>query len=225
MLGDAADEVRGMGGAPTYVVEHISRVFGYRFREPHLLLQALISPSDTSHKSVCNAQLEFIGDAAMDFAICRAMVHSALPLLAKDMSFIKQTASNSRLLSMLGVHCGLHKLVVVGREMCALKPELQALVPQDINRFLYFFINNSKRNAGSVASASLLSHLLFGDGNMEVPQLAPDAGVCDDSSGLTSSPVELLVGACLKAVFVDSGFDIDAVTVVVRQLRLVPCAL
>jgi dsRNA-specific ribonuclease len=219
-LSDGSGGVRGRGGAPPFICDHFEKALQYSFKKPGLLLQALTIPSNSS-KDFCNAQLEFVGDAALEFAICREVIHSPEQFSAKDMSFLKQCACNTKLLAMVGVHSGLHLVVALTGEKQSLKPELEALRPQDIGSIAHAFASDSKRNGGSAGTSLLLSRFLVGAACASAPVTA-------GSSELVTSAAEQIVASCLKAVigamFVDCEFSIDCVVDVVRRLRLMPLA-
>ncbi|KAF8932138.1 hypothetical protein EDD21DRAFT_378171 [Dissophora ornata] len=90
-------------------VREIGELFGYKFKDPLLFLEAMTHASHIRSDAICYQRLEFLGDAVLDFQVIQyyyEKYHNASPGV---ITLIKDASVNNSILGALSIKWGLYK--------------------------------------------------------------------------------------------------------------------
>jgi ribonuclease III len=92
-------------------------VIGYRFRDPHLLHEALTHASGANHRLVSNERMEFLGDAILGAIVCDMLYRRFPDYLEGDLTRIKSIVVSRRTCAKLSQKLGIDDFLIIGKGM------------------------------------------------------------------------------------------------------------
>ncbi|TPX38898.1 hypothetical protein SeLEV6574_g07534 [Synchytrium endobioticum] len=194
------DVLEALGTAPelpsldSYSSRHgwhkdVEKEIGYRFRNRNLLTTAFTHPSYPQGQ--CNARLEFLGDALMDWLITSYFFKSHTHLDAGRISDLRSACVNNDSFSLLSVSLNFHRYILHN----------SVSLQRDIDAYVEYLngIGDKGKSVGSGVSIAVAS-------------MSNGCGTAHAAPKVLGDVFEAVAGA----VLVDSNWDLDIVWKVVR---------
>lgn len=98
-------------------LDHLEKLFAYKYRYPHLGLEAFTHPSLLASVLPSYQRLEFLGDAWLDFHFVQKIFEDHKELTPGELTALKSLLASNATLSALGVNLGLHKYIASNSAM------------------------------------------------------------------------------------------------------------
>ncbi|KAF9583828.1 Dicer-like protein 1, partial [Lunasporangiospora selenospora] len=95
-----------------YTVQSAEKIFGYKFKDPRLFLEAMTHSSYIGQKNtMCYQRLEFLGDAVLDFQVVWYYYRKFYDAPPGVITLVKDASVNNRILAALSILWDLPKLL------------------------------------------------------------------------------------------------------------------
>ncbi len=109
------DGVTASEGDAQAKLEYCQQRIGYRFKDPHLLLEALTHASSAAHRLSSNERLEFLGDAILGMVVCDWLYHAYPEYSEGDLTKIKSAVVSRKTCGGIAKKLHLERCLIVGR--------------------------------------------------------------------------------------------------------------
>lgn len=100
-------------------LRQLEQIIGHKFSNRKLLSRAFAHSSAVDNRLFSNERLEFLGDAVLAVAICRALFERFPEYLEGDLTKIKSMLVSRRTCARVTKQLGLHKFLKVGKGMAS----------------------------------------------------------------------------------------------------------
>ncbi|KAJ3218247.1 Dicer-like protein 1 [Dinochytrium kinnereticum] len=210
---DSMDEQGVQAQIRIRISQKIEGLFGYKFKDPFTLLEALTHASALQEgASSCYQRLEFLGDAILGFVVASFLFHRNKAADPGTLSDLKTELVNNQFLGVAGFHMGLHKLLIhmnssLASSITDFARRLEDIMKGDDDDVpsVPDGCFNRKRKGYSEGGEGREPIPLFWLGMPAVPKVVPDA-----------------FEAILGAIFMDSECDLAVLEEVINKVLIHP---